>query len=316
LILPRNNLFLSPKKSVIYFLGEEDRIKVLKINALSLKKTAILLTGQVKVNLAYHMDNLLIDTAVDGHVHTRLCHHASGEMEEYVLAAINKGLRKLIFLEHLEIGIDYFESTWLTEKDFNFYHEEGKRLQDKYKGSLEIGLGVEVGYNPKSIEETLHRLNLHTWDRIGISYHFMDTDSEHLNLVSSKQVNINALDKIGVDKVVSRYYKELLDAVEKLPGQVLCHIDAVMRHHPNVVITPEHNTLIDDLLDSVARNNMSLEVNTSGYRIKDEPYPSLEILKKAVKKNIPLVVGSDAHCPEDVGRYFDRLPKLMQKLIF
>jgi len=261
------------------------------------------------------MDKLLIDTTIDGHVHTRLCHHARGEMEEYVLVAIKKGLRKLVFLEHLEVGIDYFESTWLTEYDFNFYHEEGKRLQKKYHGRLEIGLGVEVGYNPNSLKETLQRLNLHNWDRIGISYHFMDTDSKHLNLVSSKQVNIEALDRFGVDKVVSRYYKELLDAVDKLPGQVLCHIDAVMRHHPNVVITPEHNSLIDDLLDSVARQNMSLEVNTSGYRIKDEPFPSLDILRKAAKKNIPLVAGSDAHRPEDVGRYFEKLPELIEKLV-
>jgi histidinol-phosphatase (PHP family) len=261
------------------------------------------------------MGNLLIDTNIDGHVHTKLCHHARGEMEEYVLAAIDLGLRKLVFLEHLEVGINYFESTWLTEDDFDFYHEEGKRLQNKYQGSLEIGLGVEVGCNPNSLEEIKRRLALHAWDRIGISYHFMDTGSGHLNLVSSKQINIDALDKFGVEKVVSRYYKELLDAVEKLPGQVLCHIDAVMRHHPNVILTPEHNALIDDLLDAAARNNMSLEVNTSGYRIKNEPYPSPDILRKAVKKNIPLVAGSDAHRPEDVGRYFERLPELMRKLV-
>jgi histidinol-phosphatase (PHP family) len=261
------------------------------------------------------MGNLLIDTNIDGHVHTKLCHHARGEMEEYVLAAIDLGLRKLVFLEHLEVGINYFESTWLTEDDFNFYHEEGKRLQNKYQGSLEIGLGVEVGYNPNSLEEIQRRLALHAWDRIGISYHFMDTGSGHLNLVSSKLINIEALDKFGVEKAVSRYYKELLDAVEKLPGQVLCHIDAVMRHHPNVILTPEHNALIDDLLDAAARNNMSLEVNTSGYRIKNEPYPSPDILRKAVKKNIPLVAGSDAHRPEDVGRYFERLPELMRKLV-
>ena len=256
----------------------------------------------------------MIDTTIDGHVHTKLCHHARGEMEEYVLAAIERGLRKLVFLEHLEVGISYFESTWLTEEDFNFYHEEGRRLQDKYQGILKIGLGVEVGYNPLFLEETQRRLNLHTWDRIGISYHFMETDSDHLNLVSSKQHNIDALDQFGVDEVVSRYYRELLDAVEKLPGQVLCHIDAVMRHHPNVIITPEHNTLIDDLLDAVASNNMSLEVNTSGYRIKSEPYPSLDILRRAVKKNIPLVAGSDAHRPEDVGRHFEKLPELLQRL--
>ena len=256
----------------------------------------------------------MIDTTIDGHVHTKLCHHASGEMEDYVLAAIKRGLRKLVFLEHLEVGINYFESTWLTGEDFDYYHEEGSRLQDKYQGILEIGLGVEVGYNPLFLEETQRRLNLHTWDRIGISYHFMETDSDHLNLVSSKQHNIEALDLFGVDEVVSRYYRELLDAVEKLPGQVLCHIDAVMRHHPNVIVTREHNTLIDELLDAVASNNMSLEVNTSGYRIKSEPYPSLDILRRAVKKNIPLVAGSDAHRPEDVGRHFDRLPELLQKL--
>lgn len=260
------------------------------------------------------MDTPLIDTSVDGHVHTKLCHHARGEMEEYVQAAVQKGLRKIIFLEHLEVGIDYFESTWLTEDDFNFYHDEGKSLQAKYKDILEIGLGVEVGYNAKFLEEILRRLNLHAWDRIGISYHFMDTDSAHLNLVSSKQKNIDALDRFGVEKVVNRYYNELLDAVEKLPGQVLCHIDAVMRHHPNVVTTAEHNARIDDLLDAVARNKMSLEINTSGYRIKNEPYPSPDILRKAAKRNIPLVAGSDAHCPEDVGRYFEKLPGLIQDL--
>ena len=260
------------------------------------------------------MGLIQIDTSIDGHVHTKLCHHARGEMEEYVLAAINKGLRKLIFLEHLEVGINYFESTWLTEDDFKYYHEEGKRLQEKYQDRIEIGLGIEVGYNPNYLEEIERRLALYTWDRIGISYHFLETDSAHLNMVSRKQVNIDALDQLGVQEVVTKYYENLKDAVEKVPGQVLCHIDAVLRHHPNVEINPKHLSLIDELLDSAALKNMSLEVNTSNYRIKNEPSPSLDILRKAIKKNIPLVAGSDAHRPEDVGRHFDRLPGLMEEI--
>ena len=256
----------------------------------------------------------MIDTTIDSHVHTKLCHHARGEMEEYVLAAINQGLRKLIFLEHLEVGINYFESTWLTEDDFDIYHAEGKRLQEKFLDRIEIGLGIEVGYNPNFLEEIKRRLALHVWDRIGISYHFLKTGSGHLNMVSRKQRNIEALDQFGVDEVANRYYKDLKEAVEILPGQVLCHIDAVLRHHPYFIMTPEHNALINDLLDSVASNNMSLEVNTSGYRIKDEPYPSLDILRKAVKRKISLVAGSDAHRPEDVGIHFDRLPGLIKKL--
>lgn len=257
----------------------------------------------------------MIDTTVDGHVHTYLCHHARGEMEEYVLSAVNKGLRKLVFLEHLEAGINYFESTWLTDDDFDLYHAEGQRLQEKYRGTVEIGLGVEVGYNPGHLEEIQRRLARHTWDRIGISYHFLETDSSHLNMVSRKQVNIDRIQQYGVDEVICRYYKDLQQAVELLPGQVLCHIDAVLRHHPGIRFSPEHYALIDDLLDTVARNKMAIEINTSGYRTKEEPFPSLTILQKAAARNIPLVAGSDAHCPEDVGRYFDRLPGLMERLV-
>jgi histidinol-phosphatase (PHP family) len=256
----------------------------------------------------------MIDISVDSHVHTRLCHHACGEMEDYVLSAINKGLRKIIFLEHLEVGIDYFESTWLTEEDFDYYHAEGKRLQEKHKKAITIGLGVEVGYNPRYINEIQQRLALHKWDCIGISYHFLETDSGHLNMVSRKQINIDRLNQYGVDEVLNRYYNNLKDAVERLPGQVLCHIDAVLRHHTEVKFKPAHYALLDELLDVVANKKMSLEVNTSGYTTKDEPYPSLAIIKKAIDRDIPLVAGSDAHRPEDVGRYFDRLPELMKKL--
>jgi len=256
----------------------------------------------------------MIDITVDNHIHTRLCHHARGDMEEYVLSGIKKGLQKIIFLEHLEVGIDYFESTWLTDDDFAYYHAEGRRLQEKYSGEISIGLGVEVGYNPRYVNEIKQRLALHPWDRIGLSYHFLETGSGHLNMVSSKQVNIDRLDQYGTDRVLDRYYKDLLEAVEKLPGQVLCHIDAVLRHHPEVSLKPSHYALLDELLDLIADKKMFLEVNTSGYKTKDEPYPSPAILKKAVERNIPLVAGSDAHCPEDVGRYFDRLPGLMEKI--
>ena len=35
------------------------------------------------------------------------------------------------------------------------------------------------------------------------------------------------------------------------------------------------------------------------------------LLQKAIEKNIKLCLGSDAHHPDDVGRYFDRIPELL-----
>jgi len=69
-----------------------------------------------------------LDLSQDSHIHTRLCNHATGEMEEYVLAALNKGLQTIIFLEHLEEKTVYFERTWLTEADFSYYFEKRVHL--------------------------------------------------------------------------------------------------------------------------------------------------------------------------------------------
>lgn len=252
----------------------------------------------------------------DGHVHTRYCHHATGEMEEYVRAAVAAGLQELVFLEHMEAGVRYFESTWLTERDFDIYFEEGRRLQDKYGDTITISLGVEVGYSPTHREELLERLGSRQWDRIGVSYHFMprpDGDL-HLNLVSSKETNIHAIEKLGCEHVLENYFTTLTEAVEVLPGTVLCHLDAALRYQPGITINETHLGKIRPLLQAVKKKNMGLELNCSGFKIRSSPYPAPFIVKEAQALGIPLVPGSDAHSPEHVGRYFDLLPDYLDSL--
>lgn len=245
----------------------------------------------------------------DGHVHTRLCHHASGEMEEYVLHAISVGLQEITFLEHMEAGVHYFETTWLTEDDFDLYFREGRRLQAKYKDQIRVSLGVEAGYSPSHKGELLERLAKRKWDRIGVSYHFMahpDGDY-HLNLLSRQERNISAITEVGCDWVVDNYFATLIEAVETLPGSVLCHLDAPLRFHPQVNIDERYLLQIKKILTEVKKKGMALEINTSGFTIRDVPFPAPFILKEAIKLDIPLLVGSDAHRPEDVGRHFDKL---------
>jgi len=64
--------------------------------------------------MVYSITNTPFLTADDRHIHTKLCCHASGEMEEYVLAAIGRDLDGIVFLEHMEEGICCAERTWLT----------------------------------------------------------------------------------------------------------------------------------------------------------------------------------------------------------
>ncbi|MBC8316576.1 MAG: histidinol-phosphatase [Desulfobulbaceae bacterium] len=252
-----------------------------------------------------------IDITTDHHVHTRLCNHAVGEMEEYVKAAVEKGLRKIVFLEHFEIGINYFESTWLTRDDFLFYQEEGQYLQEKYRKDIEVGIGAEVGYNPDHVDETLAFLQTFDWDWIGLSYHFLKTDGFYANLVSKRQINLEALGAIGVDQVITMYLQALLQAVDQIPANMLCHLDAVLRYHPKIHFSSQHYALFRELLEKMVKKRLALEVNTSGFPMRGEQFPTLSILKEAVSLGVSLVPGSDAHRPVDVGRHFDQLPSLV-----
>jgi len=234
-------------------------------------------------------------------------------MEDYVRSAIAAGLSEIVFLEHMEAGVYYFETTWLTEEDFDVYFTIGRKLQQKYQQQIRVSLGVEVGYSPSHKEELLVRLGKRQWDRIGISYHFMEHPEQgehHLNLLSSKTVNRKAIAKVGCEYIFENYLKTLTEAVNVLPGTVLCHLDAALRHQPDCTLDKRYIKQIRELLQAVKLKGMALEINTSGYAKRGTPYPAPFIIEEAVKLNIPLLPGSDAHRPQDVGRHFDQLKLL------
>jgi len=254
----------------------------------------------------------LIDITADGHVHTRLCNHALGDLEDYVVSARNHGLQQITFLEHLEAGIHTDHRTWLRNKDFIKYFRIGEQLKKKYEGQIIINLGVEVGLNLSAINKLKQRLARYPWDSIGLSFHFYNHSNYHYNMVSQRQENLEALSRIGIDQVITDYFNGLIYGVQHLPCTKVCHLDAVLRHYPHLHFKPNHLQLIEQLLLLMQKKETALEINTSGFSIRDEPYPCKKIVRRAIQLDIPLVAGSDAHRPEQVGRFFDRLPSWLQ----
>jgi len=59
----------------------------------------------------------------------------------------------------------------------------------------------------------------------------------------------------------------------------------------------------------MAQLNLALEINTSGYKYIDQPYPSPWIIAAATRLGIPLLFGSDSHCPDNVGEGMEEAVK-------
>jgi len=257
----------------------------------------------------------LIDTTVDGHVHTRLCNHAIGEMEEYVEKAVQRGLGTIIFLEHLETDIRYQPRSWLDEEDFSYYFKEGARLKQCYQGRIEVRLGMEVGFNPAARETIKQRLAQYPVERVGLSCHFYRHGDAHLNLLSRRRQSLDLLASIGPDTVITSYFEALIEAVASMDCDVLCHLDAVLRHLPGIRFNEEHQRQILLLLDGMQAKGVALEINTSGFDYRGAAFPAPWIISEALQRGIPLLAGSDAHRPSEVARHFEQLPHYLAEIL-
>ena len=74
-------------------------------------------------------------------------------------------------------------------------------------------------------------------------------------------------------------------------------------HRPSVTLEQE----IEATARRFREEGVSVEVNTSGLRKPvGEIYPSAILLEAYYTQGVPIVFGSDAHAPKEVGQDFDQ----------
>ena len=82
---------------------------------------------------------------VNLHTHTYRCRHAKGTDEEYVLAALEAGYDKLGFADHTPFPYTdgFYNGDKMTVEELPDYIASVNALKEKYKGKIEILLGLE-----------------------------------------------------------------------------------------------------------------------------------------------------------------------------
>ncbi len=242
---------------------------------------------------------------MDLHVHTPYCKHARGSMEDYVIAALEAGMEEIGFLAHAESGINHPRDPrvlWLENGEYQRYWEEGKQLEGRYKTRIRVSLGLELGLNPFALQDLDVIALKYSWDRIGLSYHHLPDEDGHLNICSRQSISrIREVDNL---EFVKRYYRDLRTHISLIKPYMLCHFDVVRKHMHDYSLDPEVQQLIRELLLEMSKVAVLLEINTAGYDTVGAPYPAPWIIREAAALGIGLVLNSDSHTPEDVGRRF------------
>ena len=243
----------------------------------------------------------------DYHLHTPLCHHASGPLEAYVARALALGLPEIGFADHNPLPHGYGANVRMTEAELAGYVQRILELRLKYQGQIAIKLGLEMDY-VVGLEDYLRAQTArYPFDYILGSVHYLDPHCE-LNAWSPAC-------PLPVDEQYARYFAGVRQLAQSGLCDIVAHFDVVKRS----ARPPSARGLAEraPTLAAIARAGLGLEINTSGYRHRElvapEPYPTLPMVADAIQLGIPLVVDSDAHAADQVGLEFPRIAAFLRQ---
>ena len=236
---------------------------------------------------------------IDYHLHSKRCGHAVGEMRDYVTSAIEKGFDEIGFSDHLPLIHFYDPALTMSWDDFPFYIADVARMKDEFK-EIEIRLGIEVDYIPGKEREIQSIIAEYDFDYVLGSVHFID------GWGFDDRRYIDNYDNYSIEDLYKRYFKEVADSAKTKLFDIIAHPDLIKKYgfRPNVELDDVYAKTIDVIKESGA----AIEINSAGLRKPaKEIYPSQDFINICFTRGVPVVTGSDAHSPDDVGRDFDKL---------
>lgn len=253
----------------------------------------------------------------DNHVHTQYCPHGSDStMEAYIEAAIDKGLKRITFTEHAPLPMEDTtpeKDSAMREEDVEAYLKQGKELKAKYADQIDVFTGFEIDYIEGMEEETRHFLKKYpeTVEHSILSVHFLKIPEQGYFCIDyNKDHFLEKMGTTGYAELTHLYEETILKALalpyRKWTPKTIGHITLIYKF----IESHNEKDTIDwnNVLNHAKANHYRLDYNFAGI---DKPYynrtyPNDGLVKVALKKGIELRYGSDAHHPDDVGRYFER----------
>ncbi len=241
---------------------------------------------------------------VDYHTHTALCGHATGTVEDYIKAAIAKGLSEIGFSDHAPLPEGLREGITMRDSQTEEYLLSILSHALKYKSRIAVRTGFEVDFPLHDTFAPKYFTDPRIDYFIG-SCHFIDGWAfDHPDF-------IDGFSRRDIDDIYSRYYAIIKDLVSSGLFHIIGHFDLVKKfgHRAKKDFSKEIAALFNS-----SRHGIAVEINTAGLRKPvEELYPSEDIVSLLFTLNVPVTLGSDAHSPDEVGYAFDRAVEMLKK---
>ena len=224
------------------------------------------------------------------HAHTFRCCHAYGTEEEYIQAALQRGLQIFGFSDHTPqyFSGNYYSFMRMYPEELDGYCNTVRELRAKYARQIQIPLGVEAEFYPGTWKEMLPRLQ-----DAGVEYMIL---GQHW--LGNEQNEHGSGGATADEALLKRYCHQVMEGLDTGKFTYLAHPDLfnfvgdsrIYRYH------------MRQLCRFARQANIPLEINLLGMYC-NKHYPNREFWALAAEEGCSAILGLDAHDPSHIANH-------------
>lgn len=219
------------------------------------------------------------------HTHTARCHHASGTEREYIENAIKSGIKTLGFSDHAPYEFDngYVSGFRMETDKAEDYFSTVRALADEYSDRIRILCGLELEYYPSYHSKEMKMLEKYSPDYLILGQHLLGDEPERKMLTDQT-----------TDEAFNAYIEQVITGMQTGEFLYLAHPDMIGWRFTESVMKKGFKRLCE----AAKEMDIPIELNLLGIRGK-RMYPDMRFFEIAGAIENKIILGKDAHSPED-----------------
>lgn len=235
----------------------------------------------------------------DNHLHTHFSYDCQTDFRDY----LDTYQGEIVTTEHFDLSNPYGGACSDDIPNYEQYSAEIEQLRKRYGNRIKKG--IEIGYYAPRRADIIAFLVDKDYDLKLLSVH-------HNGQFDYLEEAVSSLD---LEKHIPDYIRQMIEAIETVPADVLAHFDYGFRKlNVSVSDLNKHEPLLRELFQKMMEHQLAFELNSkSMYLYQNEHLYryALSILKEMGCRRYS--VGSDGHCLEHFRLYFDKLEVLLKE---
>ena len=232
------------------------------------------------------------------HTHTVYC-DGNDTPEALVLEAIRLGCPSIGFSGHSFTEFD--QSYCMSREKTEEYKREVRALKEKYRGQIEILLGVEQDYYSEEPTDE--------YDYVIGSVHYILKDGVYLTVDwTREQQEEDVKIYYGGDfyAYAEDYYKIVADIYRKTKCDIVGHFDLITKFNQDDALfdtkDERYRNAALAAVRALLKTPAAFEINTGAIArgLRTEPYPAKFILDEIYREGGEVLITSDCHAKENL----------------